>query len=299
MSLNKYNVTDLDGDALSYLLNVSLCLEPRLYTEDERSSPFWDPKLLGTWVISPTGAPEPMPPYTDPAWFIHEMSAGRIKVTHAYSGAGKTILTITPVLSPGVSAVGLSVEANAGSAEMLRTAAQIYVMNSLDGILCLPDELEPDRADSEEPASPAEVYRLVSWSVFRRNDFKPYVLQTVSNPADFQPLTPEQLEKPVVIVRSRQDVDLPEPLDLGIILMTPGVFAASTDPEVLQWIQCCIIRHSLHDWGDVCDEDWDANDADAAAGRRTLSVNSNYGMTIWIISEPGNETTTVMLPEEY
>lgn len=59
-------------------------------------------------------------------------------------------------------------------------------------------------------------------------------------------------------------------------------------------------RHLSGDWGDLCDEDKQANE-DALENR--LRILSAYklpdGTRIWIITEADRSATTVLLPEEY
>lgn len=90
----------------------------------------------------------------------------------------------------------------------------------------------------------------------------------------------------------------------GRLLATPGALdalqAASTPPIAL------LRRHLAADWGDVDDEDWQAND-DAIAGEgkperqtRVLSAyNLPTGARIWVITEADRSATTILLPEEY
>lgn len=59
-------------------------------------------------------------------------------------------------------------------------------------------------------------------------------------------------------------------------------------------------RHSRGDWGDVCAEDWQANEVALAKGRRILSAYQFEGVgRIWIITEADRSVTTLLLPEEY
>lgn len=61
-----------------------------------------------------------------------------------------------------------------------------------------------------------------------------------------------------------------------------------------------LIRHQSGDWGDVCPEDWAANDGALATGGRLLSSYRTAGGTkFWIITEADRSSTTVLLPEEY
>jgi hypothetical protein len=59
-------------------------------------------------------------------------------------------------------------------------------------------------------------------------------------------------------------------------------------------------RHVRGDWGDVDDEDWEANERALMEGTRLLSVyRSAEGVKFWVITEWDRSLTTVLLPEEY
>jgi len=92
--------------------------------------------------------------------------------------------------------------------------------------------------------------------------------------------------------------------ELGMIVATPG--ALETCSNVL--MQKCLARHLTGDWGSVCDEDRQANDAALAHGDRILSAYpidpaqpcEGFGEnTLWIITEADRSATTFLLPDEY
>lgn len=59
-------------------------------------------------------------------------------------------------------------------------------------------------------------------------------------------------------------------------------------------------RHTQRDWGDVGEEDRQANDASLADGSRLLSeYHSQSGVRFWVITEADRSATTVLLPEDY
>jgi len=89
----------------------------------------------------------------------------------------------------------------------------------------------------------------------------------------------------------------------GVILATPGASEAfekngQTPFEFLK-------RHIAGDWGDLCDEDRQANDQALVDGSRLLSAyRLADGTKLWAITEAigengHRETTTFLLPEEY
>jgi len=88
--------------------------------------------------------------------------------------------------------------------------------------------------------------------------------------------------------------------ELGRILATPGVIEAVGWPVIL----ALIARHASGDWGDLDDEDKQANEAALQNGGRIFSAYDAHGVRVWIITEAVGEdghraATTALLPEEY
>jgi hypothetical protein len=83
--------------------------------------------------------------------------------------------------------------------------------------------------------------------------------------------------------------------------MTRGVaFHCQENLEASFQMLECLQRHARGDWGDVCDEDKQANDRALKNGdERILSAYSITGKKIWIITEWDRSVTTVLFPEEY
>ena len=85
-------------------------------------------------------------------------------------------------------------------------------------------------------------------------------------------------------------------IELGRVVATPGVLKQVPGTE----IYASITRHSLGDWGIVCEEDRRQNDWAAQNGERVLSAyRSASGVKFWVITEWDRSCTTVLLPEEY
>ncbi len=83
---------------------------------------------------------------------------------------------------------------------------------------------------------------------------------------------------------------------LGRTMITAGAKRELTDAEVLT----ALGRHARGDWGDVDDEDWEANERALKEGTRLLSVyHSSGGVKFYVITEWDRSLTTVLLPEEY
>ena len=85
---------------------------------------------------------------------------------------------------------------------------------------------------------------------------------------------------------------------LGQIVATPGVLQVMK--ETGSSASGFLVRHSLGDWGELCEEDRLANDEAIADDLRILSAyRLKDGTKIWIITEADRSVTTVLLPEEY
>ena len=82
----------------------------------------------------------------------------------------------------------------------------------------------------------------------------------------------------------------------GQIVLTQLARSALTAKDVMTGL----LRHSKADWGDVCPEDAQLNDAALKDGTRLLSAyRSSDGIRFWIITEADRSVTTILLPEEY
>jgi hypothetical protein len=83
---------------------------------------------------------------------------------------------------------------------------------------------------------------------------------------------------------------------LGRIVMTPSAHAVLTQED----IHNALARHLFADWGDVCAEDWTANDEALDCDARLHSVYHNRdGTKFWVITEADRSVTTLLLPEDY
>ena len=82
----------------------------------------------------------------------------------------------------------------------------------------------------------------------------------------------------------------------GRVVMTRNAQSTLPIPDV----QAALVRHASGDWGDVCEEDRQANDEALKTGARLLSVyRDSRGTKFWIITEADRSATTVLLPEDY
>jgi hypothetical protein len=85
---------------------------------------------------------------------------------------------------------------------------------------------------------------------------------------------------------------------LGQVLATPGALDALREAQVNP--AELLARHQAGDWGIVCSEDKQLNDAALINGERVLSAyRLPTGVKIWAITEWNRSATTLLLPSEY
>lgn len=85
---------------------------------------------------------------------------------------------------------------------------------------------------------------------------------------------------------------------LGQIVATPGALEAleQTGQTPLEFIA----RHVRGDWGDVCEEDAEANQQALQDGSRILSsYRTKLDEKLWIITEADRSSSCVLKPNEY
>ena len=88
----------------------------------------------------------------------------------------------------------------------------------------------------------------------------------------------------------------PIPFKLGKIVATSNAWAVLDQSDV----DMAIERHRQNDWGDLCKEDWQLNDAAIIHGGRLFSVyHSAKGHKFYVVTEVDNSVTTLLLPEDY
>ena len=86
--------------------------------------------------------------------------------------------------------------------------------------------------------------------------------------------------------------------EVGALVATPGALEALV--EAAQSPMDFLNRHVRGDWGDVCEEDRQANEDALRYEARLLSVyRTAKGVKIWVITEADRSSTCVLLPEEY
>ncbi len=85
---------------------------------------------------------------------------------------------------------------------------------------------------------------------------------------------------------------------VGQTVATPAALSAIEEAE--QTPDIFIRRHQGGDWGDVCQDDAEANDLALRADSRLSSVNHTARkVKLYCITEHDQSVTTICLPEEY
>ena len=83
---------------------------------------------------------------------------------------------------------------------------------------------------------------------------------------------------------------------LGHIVSTPNALSRLTHEDILMGIK----RHQSGDWGDVTENDRQANERALIEHTRLFSVyHAASGIKFWLITEADRSATTVLLPEDY
>ena len=81
------------------------------------------------------------------------------------------------------------------------------------------------------------------------------------------------------------------------MVATPGALAHMGAPDDIVQI---LAAHGAGEWGELDDEDKQANDAALVNGDRILSCyRAPDGEKVWVITEWDRSVTTILLPEDY
>ena len=88
--------------------------------------------------------------------------------------------------------------------------------------------------------------------------------------------------------------------NLGQAVMTRGIAEEmEQNKEFAEFVRASFIRHSNGDWGEMCEEDKQANEDALKNGHRLFSAYIKGDWKIWIITEWDRSVTTILFPEEY
>lgn len=85
-------------------------------------------------------------------------------------------------------------------------------------------------------------------------------------------------------------------IPLGQVVITPNALNSLPYAEVL----AALLRHQNGDFGDLSEDDKQANYEALEYGDRILSAyNASNDVRFWIITESDRSATTILLPEDY
>ena len=84
--------------------------------------------------------------------------------------------------------------------------------------------------------------------------------------------------------------------DIGRVVATHGVIERVEESDLFD----SFLRHIGGDWGELGDQDYQANDLACEVGGRIMSRYSDRNnVSFWIITEADRSATTLLLPNEY
>jgi hypothetical protein len=83
---------------------------------------------------------------------------------------------------------------------------------------------------------------------------------------------------------------------IGRIVSTPNALQSLAPEDIVSGIS----KHMAGDWGDVDEDDRQANERALIRGARLWSVyEAGNCLRFWIITEADRSVTTILLPEDY
>lgn len=87
---------------------------------------------------------------------------------------------------------------------------------------------------------------------------------------------------------------------LGQVVMTRGIAEEmESDKGFAAFVHASFLRHSQGDWGEMCEEDKQANEDALIHGDRLFSSYTLNDWKVWIITEWDRSYTTILFPSEY
>ncbi len=93
-----------------------------------------------------------------------------------------------------------------------------------------------------------------------------------------------------------QVILIPIKFNIGRLVMTRGAEKTLNREDMFDALK----RHMAGDWGELDEEDWQANDDAIVLGHRLFSVYfDRCRAKFWILTEADRRSTTILLPEEY
>lgn len=91
--------------------------------------------------------------------------------------------------------------------------------------------------------------------------------------------------------------ELRQRFPVGQVMATPGALRTLEAKGMTYWQ--LLDRHVTGDWGNLSDDDKQANAEALTGGGRLLSSYTVGDGRVWIITEADRSATTLLLPDEY
>ena len=113
------------------------------------------------------------------------------------------------------------------------------------------------------------------------------------NPAHPLPTTPNTVPRQSTVGIAKRPL-----FPLGHVCATPAAM------DLMEQLSLSplefIVRHVFGDWGQVCQDDREANQAALQNGTRLLSAYEvSDGQRLWVLTEADRSVTTLMCPSDY
>ena len=144
--------------------------------------------------------------------------------------------------------------------------------------------------------APDVLYRIHQFQAARRGHLPlTYSVFQVRLPATYETDLAGLLLPPVALA-AQPALKCPSKFELGHICITANAAQAVPPNEVMQ----VVARHAAGDWGTLTEPDRQENERALGTRGRLLSVyQASNGHPLWVITDAGWGTTTVLLPEDY
>lgn len=84
---------------------------------------------------------------------------------------------------------------------------------------------------------------------------------------------------------------------LGQVVSTRNALALAEKEKID--LMALLLRHQHGDWGDICEEDRESNEAALTMQSRIMSSYRFAEDSIWMVTEADRSVTTILLPSDY
>ena len=87
--------------------------------------------------------------------------------------------------------------------------------------------------------------------------------------------------------------------EMGLLVITNGINDKLESVRFSKELKVALHRFNCGDWGEMEQEDIDANNEALRTGERLFAVYKTSEGKIWIITEADRSVTTILFPDEY